>query len=72
MKICNEIAHYVAAAGGDYEIIPNRVDAIKKAISEADDTVVMIIAKGRETRQKRGIEYIDTPSDVDVALEMLG
>jgi GT2 family glycosyltransferase len=30
-----------------------------------DDTIVFIPGKGRETRMKRGTEYIDTPSDMD-------
>jgi hypothetical protein len=36
------------------------------AIDSADEnTVVLITGKGRETRQKRGVKYIDTPSDVE-------
>ncbi len=72
LSICEEIAEHVAAAGGDYEIIVDRVEAIRKAVAEADENVIVIAAgKGRETRQKRGIEYIDTPSDADVAIEAL-
>lgn len=34
-------------------------------------TVILLTGKGAETRQKRGIEYIDCPSDVDYAKEYL-
>ena len=71
-KICNEIAGFVRAAGGDFEIITDRVEAIKKAISLMDDdTILFLPGKGRETREKRGILYIDTPSDADVVIEYL-
>ena len=66
-KISREIAGYVEAFGTDYDMIDDREEAITKAIEEADgNTVVLITGKGRETRQKRGIQYIDTPSDVEI------
>lgn len=69
-KICLEIGEFVAAAGGKFEIITDRVEAIKKAITLMDDdTILFLPGKGRETREKRGIQYIDTPSDADVVLE---
>lgn len=71
-KICSEIAEHVAAAGGRYEIITDRVEAIKKAITLMDDdTILFLPGKGRETREKRGIEYIDTPSDAEVVEQYL-
>jgi len=71
-KICEEIAGHVRAAGGSCEIITDRVEAIKKAISLMDDdTILFLPGKGRETREKRGIEYIDTPSDADVVIEYM-
>ena len=71
-KICQEIAGFVEAAGGKWEIITNRVDAIKKAITMIDDdTILFLPGKGRETREKRGIQYIDTPSDADVVIEFM-
>ncbi|MBE6041838.1 MAG: UDP-N-acetylmuramoyl-L-alanyl-D-glutamate--2,6-diaminopimelate ligase [Clostridiales bacterium] len=71
-KICREIGEFVAAAGGRYEIITDRVEAIKKAITLMDDdTILFLPGKGRETREKRGIQYIDTPSDADVVIEYL-
>lgn len=71
MSICEDIARYVSAAGGEYEIVLNRQDAIRKAIKEADDTVVMILGKGRETSIKRGGVYCEIPSDVEVAVEAI-
>ena len=71
-KICREIAGFVEAAGGRCEIITDRVEAIKKAITLMDDdTILFLPGKGRETREKRGIKYVDTPSDADVVLEYM-
>ena len=53
-------------------IIDDRGEAIKEAILEnGTDKIIFITGKGRETRQKRGVEYIDTPSDVDYTLKYL-
>ena len=63
VSICREIAQYVAC---DYSIEPNRGEAIRRAILSCQSpTVLLITGKGAETRQKRGNEYVDTPSDVD-------
>ena len=71
-KICSEIAGFVEAAGGRCEIITDRVEAIKKAITLMDDdTILFLPGKGRETREKRGIKYIDTPSDADVVMQYM-
>ena len=71
-QICEDIAAHVKETGCDYEIIPDRGEAIKKAIETADDnTVILITGKGRETRQKRGTEYIDVISDVEYVEELL-
>ncbi len=71
-KICNEIAGFVKKAGGDCEVIVDRIEAIKKAISLMDDdTLLFIPGKGRETRQKRGVEYIDTLSDAEAVEKYL-
>ena len=71
--ISEEIARHVAGQGGKYEIIDDREEAITKALSDAKDqkTVVLVTAKGRETRQKRGLEYIDVESDVDIVKRVL-
>ena len=54
-------------------IIDDREEAIKKAIDDAKNqkTVILVTAKGRETRQKRGLEYIDVESDVDIVKRVL-
>lgn len=70
IKILEEIAVHIRKQEGNYEIIEDRGDAIREALSRADaGTVVLITGKGRETRQKRGMEYVDTPSDVDYVEE---
>ncbi len=71
-KICNEIAQYVKKQHCSYDIIEDRREAIRRAIDEAgENSVVLITGKGRETRQKRGTQYIDTPSDVEYVEEFL-
>jgi acetylglutamate kinase len=66
LSICQEIASHVAAQGCDYSIEPNRGEAIRQAILGCEEpSVLLITGKGAETRQKRGTQYIDTPSDVD-------
>ena len=73
LKICQEIAQHVEKQDCSYAIIPDREEAIREAITNADDnTVVLITGKGRETRQKRGTKYIDTPSDVEYVQKYLG
>lgn len=70
--ISEEIGRHAAKTGCPYEIILDRGLAIKKAIDEADDkTVILLTGKGRETRQKRGTQYVDCPSDVDYVLKYL-
>ncbi len=72
-KICNEIAQHVKNQHCSYDIIEDRREAIRRAIDEAgENAVVLITGKGRETRQKRGTQYIDTPSDVEYVEEFLG
>jgi UDP-N-acetylmuramyl-tripeptide synthetase len=64
--ISREIAGYIEAMDGKYVIINDREEAIRTAINDAEpNTVILITGKGRETRQKRGMQYIETPSDVD-------
>ena len=71
-KICEEIAEHVASVGGQYEIVEDRGEAIKRAIFSADTkSVILVTGKGNETRQKRGTEYIPVPSDVDYTLKYL-
>lgn len=73
LDICREIAVHVEAENCPYEIIEDRGEAIRRAIFEAGDenSIVLITGKGNETRQKRGIEYIPCPSDVEYTLKFL-
>ena len=72
VSICKEIAGHVAGQGCKYDIQPNRGEAIREAVlSCAVPSVILITGKGAETRQKRGLEYIDTPSDVEYAQTFL-
>lgn len=71
-KICEELARNIEPFNKNYEIITDREKAIEKAIDDADEnTLVLITGKGRETRQKRGTLYIDTPSDVEIVERVL-
>ena len=73
LSICGQIAAHVAEQGCKYLIEPNRGEAIRQAIlSCREPSVLLITGKGEETRQKRGREYIDTPSDVDYVHAFLG
>jgi UDP-N-acetylmuramyl tripeptide synthase len=64
--ICREIASHIAPFGRPCRIIPDREEAIRAALADADaHTVLLVTGKGRETRQKRGRVYADTPSDVE-------
>jgi len=73
LSICNEIAGHVRAAGGQCVVEPNRGEAIRKAVfsCEGKPSVLLLTGKGAETRQKRGTEYIDVPSDVEYAKTFL-
>ncbi len=52
-KIAEEIALYVEKAGGKYEIITDRSEAVGYALSIAEkDDIVLILGKGHETIQK--------------------
>ena len=50
----------------------DRGEAISTAINEMGAySVILITGKGNETRQKRGIEYIDCPTDVEYTIKSL-
>jgi len=71
-SIAADIAKNVEAEGCPYVILEDRGEAIRRAICEGDgERVILITGKGRETRQKRGTLYIDTPSDVDFVEQSL-
>ena len=82
--IRRQIAHYVdvlcrdnvkarlMGSDGHYFPVPDRGEAVRQAVMGCQvPTVILLTGKGAETRQKRGIEYIDCPSDVDYAKEYL-
>ena len=70
--ISEEMGRHARRTGCDFQIIDDREEAIRQAIAEADDqTVILLTGKGRETRQKRGTQYVDCPSDVDYVLKYL-
>lgn len=70
--ICEAIAEEIKSEGGKCEIVPDRPEAIKKAISLMDDDTLLFIAgKGREHKQKREHGSVEIPSDVDVVREYL-
>jgi len=75
-QICGEIAGFVEAEGGAFQIIPDREVAICAALEDAladvsGNTVVLLTGKGRETRQKRGLDYVPVLSDVAIVEEFL-
>ncbi len=72
LSICEQIAAHVAEQGCKYRIEPNRGEAIRQAVlSCREPSVLLITGKGEETRQKRGREYIDTPTDVEYVRSFL-
>lgn len=72
LDISLELARNIKKTGCPYEIILDREEAVRKAIEDADDkTVILITAKGRETRQKRGTEYVTCPTDVEYVMKYL-
>ncbi len=66
-----EVVKYI----GDckYDMVENRGEAIHKAFFdyEADKRVILILGKGEETTQKRGTEFVPTPSDSEYTMMCL-
>ena len=72
-QICLEIGKYIEQSGGKYEIIVNREEAVKKAVSMLDDKNLLFLAgKGRENMQKIGKKKIKIKSDVELVEELIG
>lgn len=72
LAICREIAGHVAGQGCRYVIEPNRGEAIRQAILGCQEPALLLVTgKGRETRQKRGQEYVEVPSDVEYVQSFL-
>jgi len=65
LNIAKDIASNIDRC--DYSVTEDRGEAIRKAILELDGTekIILVTGKGEETRQKRGTQYIDCPSDVE-------
>lgn len=72
VAIAEEIALAVKAENCPFSIEPDRGKAIRMAVSDCDrPTVVLITGKGAETREKRGLDYIPVPSDIEYTKEAL-
>ena len=71
VDICKEIASHIIKEHGNYKIIEDRGQAIKDAILENPDSVILITGKGNETRQKYGTQYLPCLTDTEYALEAL-
>lgn len=62
--ICEDASSYLRAASCPYEIIEDRGVAIHKAIMECRrPTVILILGKGNETRDRYGTMFMHRPSD---------
>jgi len=65
-SIAADIAKELQKQGCPHSVCEDRELAVREAILEhGTDKVILLTGKGRETRMKRGLAYIDTPSDVD-------
>lgn len=71
-SISGDIVANIPASVASY-VNEDRGEAIRSAILEdvGKEAVVAITGKGRETRQKRGLAYIDCPSDVEFTKKYL-
>ena len=70
--ICAEMAANVPA-GATYRIIPHREEAVRAAFAAAEGSraLVLLLAKGEETRQHRGDAYVPVKSDLELARELI-
>ena len=77
-EICEQLAA-ATPAGTPYEIIEDREAAIKRAVELAHEefdagmrkSVLLLLAKGDETRQHRGDDYLEVKSDLQIARALL-
>ena len=70
VKICEEMAGYMTDA--KYEIIPDRGEAVKKAINEANSgDVIIVLGKGAEEYQKINGSPEFYESDYKIAMKTL-
>ena len=71
LKICDEIFENIYDKT-KAEIELDRESALAKALARFEEpTLVLMLGKGRETRQKRGTTYVATPSDVELVEKYL-
>lgn len=72
--ICAELASHTPV-GVEHITICNREEAVAYAIRDAyahdEESVVLLLAKGDETRQHRGDEYPEVKSDLALARELI-
>jgi UDP-N-acetylmuramoyl-L-alanyl-D-glutamate--2,6-diaminopimelate ligase len=72
LKICEEIVKHMEGNVCECSIIEDREEAIREAIKDAaPEGVILITGKGRETRQKRGLIYVKTRSDVKIVKNVI-
>ena len=71
-EICREIAAYIEPFHTPYEIIPDRTQAVEKAIRTAKEgDVILLAAKGEEVYQKVRGEYVYFESDIAITKRCL-
>ena len=71
-EICKIIATYIEKYNKPYEIITDREEAIKKALTDAtENDIIAIVGKGDETYQLIGGEYVPYKSDIKVVEEFI-
>lgn len=72
MQINQEIAAHITAVGGSYEVIPDRTQAVERAILEAyDGDLIVLAGKGAETHQRVRGGYEEYPGDLTLAERFL-
>ena len=70
--ICREIAEHVDSVGGRYEIITDRAKAVQRAILDAgEEDIIVLAGKGVELHQKVDGVYQDYPGDLPLAKKFL-
>ncbi len=72
MDICREISQYVDSSRCSWECIPDREEALRKAVENAaGPCVILALGKGSETGQKIGAKDVAYASDAEVIRECL-
>ncbi len=71
-SIAADIEKAVAAQNCPHLVLEDRGECIRQAVcSGTGPRLILLTGKGEETRQKRGMQYVDCPSDVDFTLQAL-